>query len=304
VRSPRVAVGPGNASFAVEAVEHGGGSAVSLSEDPEALVWFDSQDVTGLRDALEAAPSVRWVQLPSAGVESLADVMDETRTWTCAKGAYARPVAEHALALALAGLRQLPSRVAARTWGRQAGTSLFGQRVTILGGGGIARSFLELLAPFGVEATVVNRTGSPVAGAARTVPVSSLDAALPDALLVVLALALTPETRGIIAAPQLRLMNDTTWLVNVARGGHIDTAALVDALRQGSIAGAALDVTDPEPLPDGHALWDLDNCIITPHTADTIEMVLPLLAERIRDNVARFATGETLVGLVDPEAGY
>jgi phosphoglycerate dehydrogenase-like enzyme len=299
-----VAVGPGNASFAVEAVERGGGSAVSLSEDPEALVWFDSQDVTGLRDALEAAPSVRWVQLPSAGVESLADVMDETRTWTCAKGAYARPVAEHALALALAGLRQLPSRVAARTWGRQAGTSLFGQRVTILGGGGIARSFLELLAPFGVEATVVNRTGSPVAGAARTVPVSSLDAALPDALLVVLALALTPETRGIIAAPQLRLMNDTTWLVNVARGGHIDTAALVDALRQGSIAGAALDVTDPEPLPDGHALWDLDNCIITPHTADTIEMVLPLLAERIRDNVARFATGETLVGLVDPEAGY
>jgi phosphoglycerate dehydrogenase-like enzyme len=299
-----VTVGPGAAPFAVEAVENGGGLTVSLGEAPEALVWLAAHDVTGLRDALAAAPSVRWVQLPSAGVESLTDVIDETRTWTCAKGAYARPVAEHALALALAGLRQLPSRIAARSWGSQAGTSLFGQRVTILGGGGIARSFLELLTPFGVEATVVNRSGSPVPGAARTVSVSELDAALPGALVVVLALSLTPETQGIIGAQQLRLMDDTTWLVNVARGGHLNTDALVEALRQGSIAGAALDVTDPEPLPDGHALWDLANCIITPHTADTIEMVLPLLAERIRTNVALFAADETLVGLVDPAAGY
>ena len=282
----------GAATFAVEAVESGGGSTVSLNESPEALVWLDSHDVTGLSDALAAAPSIRWVQLPSAGVESLAEVIDETRTWTCAKGAYARPVAEHALALALAGLRQLPSRFAARTWGPQAGTSLFGQRVTILGGGGIARSLLELLAPFEVEATVVNRSGNPVPGADHTVSISALDPALPGALVVVLALSLTPETRGIIGAQQLGLMDDTTWLVNVARGGHLDTDALVEALRRGSIAGAALDVTDPEPLPEGHPLWDFSNCIITPHTADTIEMVLPLLAERIRTNVARFATGQ------------
>jgi phosphoglycerate dehydrogenase-like enzyme len=84
----------------------------------------------------------------------------------------------------------------------------------------------------------------------------------------------------------------------------VDTDALVAALRAQSIAGAALDVTDPEPLPDGHPLWDLPNCIITPHTADTIEMVMPLLAQRIRTNVARFAAGETLIGLVDPVAGY
>jgi phosphoglycerate dehydrogenase-like enzyme len=277
---------------------------VSLSESPEALVWLNSHDVAGLRDALAVAPGVRWVQLPSAGVESVAEVINESRIWTCAKGAYARPVAEHALALTLAGLRQLPSRIAARQWGPQAGTSLFGQRVTILGGGGIAQSLLELLSPFEVETTVVNRSGSPVPGAAHTVPVASLDAALPGALVVVLALSLTPETQGIIGAQQLQLMEDTTWLVNVARGGHLDTDALVEALRQGTIAGAALDVTDPEPLPEGHALWDLSNCIITPHTADTIEMVLPLLAERIRTNVARFATGEKLAGLVDPEAGY
>jgi phosphoglycerate dehydrogenase-like enzyme len=121
---------------------------------------------------------------------------------------------------------------------------------------------------------------------------------------VFVALALTPETEHIIGAPELELMDQDAWLVNVARGRHVDTDALVAGLAAGSIAGAALDVTDPEPLPDGHPLWDMPNCIITPHTADTIEMVLPLLAERIRTNVARFASGETLVGLVDPDAGY
>jgi phosphoglycerate dehydrogenase-like enzyme len=299
-----VTVAPSPAPFAVEAVEAGGGAVVSLTDDPEALVWLDSHDVGGLATALAAAPGVRWVQLPSAGVESMTEVIDKTRIWTCAKGAYAQPVAEHALTLTLAGLRLLPTRIAARSWGAQGGTSLFGQRVTILGGGGITRSLLELLAPFEVEATVVNRTGNPVPGAARSVAVSELDSTLSDALVVVLALSLTAETRGIIGSDQLGLMGQTAWLVNVARGGHVDTDALVDALREGSIAGAALDVTDPEPLPDGHALWDLSNCIITPHTADTIEMVLPLLAERIRTNVVHFAAGEALVGLVDSEAGY
>ena len=99
-------------------------------------------------------------------------------------------------------------------------------------------------------------------------------------------------------------MDESAWLVNVARGPHVDTDALVAALRAQAIAGAALDVTDPEPLPDGHPLWDLPNCLITPHTADTIEMVMPLLAERIRTNVARFAAGQELVGLVDADAGY
>ena len=128
---------------------------------------------------------------------------------------------------------------------------------------------------------------------------------LPDALVVVLALALTPETTGHHRGPpSSTLMGGGAWLVNVARGRHVDTDALVDALTAGSIGGAALDVTDPEPLPDGHPLWDLPNCIITPHTADTIEMVMPLLADRIRTNVQRLGAGEPLVGLVDAAAGY
>jgi phosphoglycerate dehydrogenase-like enzyme len=303
---PRVAVGPFPSPFATEAVEEGGGTVAPVEDAPDAIVWLDPGDVEGLRGYLAQAPAAAWVQLPFAGVERIAEqgLLDHERIWTCAKGSYAEPVAEHALALSLAGLRHLPERITARSWGIPAGTSLYDQKVTILGGGGITTSLLEQLAPFRVEATVVRRNPDPVAGAARTVQVDRLHEVLGGSLLVVLALALTPATRGIIGAAELELMDETAWLVNVARGGHVDTDALVAALRAGSIAGAALDVTDPEPLPDGHPLWDLPNCIVTPHTADTIEMVMPLLADRIRTNVRRFADGETLVGLVDPDAGY
>jgi phosphoglycerate dehydrogenase-like enzyme len=304
--SPRIAIGPSAAPFATDAVVAGGGSVVDIADSPDALVWLDPIEVKGLADQLASAPGVRWVQLPFAGVERVATfgLLDHDRIWTCAKGSYAEPVAEHALTLALAALRHLPTRVAARSWGVPAGTSLYDQRVTILGGGGITTVLLEQLAPFRVESTVVRRREEPVPGASRTVPVSALHDVLPGSLVVFLALALTPETTGIIGEPELALLDENAWLVNVARGPHVDTEALVTVLQDGSIAGAALDVTDPEPLPDGHPLWDLPNCIITPHTADTIEMVMPLLAERIRTNVARFAAGESMVGLVDPDAGY
>jgi phosphoglycerate dehydrogenase-like enzyme len=262
--------------------------------------------VKGLADQVAAVPDLRWVQLPFAGVEKVAEygLLDHDRVWTCAKGSYAEPVAEHALTLMLAGLRHLPARVRAHSWGIPAGTSLYDQRVTILGGGGITSSLLSQLAPFRVHTTVVRRSPDPMPGASRTVPPTALHEVLPGSLVVVLALALTPATERIIAREELETMDSTAWLVNVARGRHVDTGALVDALRAEAIAGAALDVTDPEPLPDDHPLWDLPNCLITPHTADTIEMVMPLLANRIRDNVARFAAGEDLIGTVDPDAGY
>ncbi|HEX3460347.1 MAG TPA: D-isomer specific 2-hydroxyacid dehydrogenase family protein [Acidimicrobiales bacterium] len=305
-RVPRVAIGPKAGSFAVEAVEKGGGTVVDVGDGPDAVVWLDSADMAGLSAALEKAPQAEWVQLPFAGVELAveAGLLGHDRQWTSAKGAYGEPVAEHALTLALAGLRLLRTRVEARSWGTPAGTSLYNQKVTILGGGGITHFLLEQLAPFGVEATVVRRTADPVPGAARTVTTAELHDVLPGALVVFLALALSPATTGIIGEPELELMDERAWLVNVARGRHVKTDALVAALTSGSIAGAALDVTDPEPLPDGHPLWDLSNCIITPHTADTIEMIRPLLAERIRENVVRFAAGRELIGRVDPDAGY
>jgi phosphoglycerate dehydrogenase-like enzyme len=302
----RVAVGPSPApTWVGEAIEAGGGAVVELS-GADALVWLDPLDPPGLQSMLDDAPSVRWVQLPWAGVEeyAAAGVFGDGRTWTCGKGVYAEPVAEHALMLALAGLRHVPERVTARSWGPMLGRSLYDGRVTILGGGGIARSLLALLEPLRVEATVVRRRAEPVPGAARTVDLDELPTALGSADVVVVALSLTPETRAVIARPQLAAMQPHAWLVNVARGGHVVTDDLVAALADSVIAGAALDVTDPEPLPDGHPLWDAPNCIITPHSADTPEMIRPLLAARIRENVRRFAAGEELIGPVDPALGY
>jgi phosphoglycerate dehydrogenase-like enzyme len=301
-----VAVAPGQAAWAVDAIRRGGGEPVGLGENPSGLVWTDPGAVEELRDVLRAHPQISWVQLPMAGIERVAEagVLDHRRRWTSAKGAYAEPVAEHALALLLAGLRCLPERARARCWGQPAGQTLFDQPVTVVGGGGITIALLRLLEPFRARVTVVRRRAEPVAGAVQTVTASHLGEALAGARAFVLTAALTPQTRGMIGQKELGVMDQQAWLVNVARGALVDTAALVGALRSDQIGGAALDVTDPEPLPEGHPLWDLSNCLITPHTADTEQMTEPLLAARITDNVQRLAAGQELEGQVDPDLGY
>lgn len=303
----RVGLAPEQPGFAVDAVTRGGGRVVGVDQAPEALVWTTGGRWPDLRKALSAAPEASWVQLPFAGVEGIveAGLLTPDRTWTCAKGVYAEPVAEHALALALAGLRRLPERARATSWGEQAATTLFDAPVTILGAGGITCALLGLLAPYRAQVTVVRRDGgTPVPGAHRTVGLDALESVLPGARVVVLALALTPDTDQVIGRRQLELMEPDAWLVNVARGRHVDTGALVTALRDGRIGGAALDVTEPEPLPDGHPLWSLPGCLITPHSANPWQTAQPLLARRITENVRRFAHGESLIGLVDVGAGY
>jgi phosphoglycerate dehydrogenase-like enzyme len=113
-----------------------------------------------------------------------------------------------------------------------------------------------------------------------------------------------PDTVGLIGRAELEVMEEHAWLVNVARGGHIVTDDLVAALRAGTIGGAGLDVTDPEPLPEGHPLWSLPNCVVTPHIGNTQAMAKPLLSARITENVRRWAAGEELIGPVDPALGY
>ena len=305
VSSPRIAIGPDPRESVVRAVRIAGGAG-PVDADADALVWLDPGDLAGLGRALKATPAARWVQLPFAGIERVAEagLLDTDHTWTCAKGAYAEPVAEHALMLALAGLRLLRRRISARSWGEAAGESLYDQPVTILGGGGIATSLISLLAPMRCPVTVVRRQADPLPGAARTLRTEQRLEAVAGAKVVVVALALTRATEHIIGPAELAAMRPDAWLVNVARGRHVDTGALVTALRERAIGGAALDVTDPEPLPDGHPLWDLDNCIITPHTADTEEMIDRLLGRRIEANVAAFAAGQPLLGVIDPAAGY
>jgi len=285
----------------VAAVEAGGGTVAPV-EDATALVWADPQNPEAFPDLVH--DGIDWVQLPYAGIGPFLDMLDDRRTWTCGKGVYARPVAEAALSMVLAGFRNLAAYARATTWSDPVGQNLHDARVVVLGGGGITEELLPLLAPFGCHVTVLRRSGSPVDGADETATLDSLHDVLPEADAVFLALALTPETEGVIGGPELELMKPTAWLVNVARGGHVDTDALVAALEQGSIGGAALDVTDPEPLPDGHPLWTLPNCLITPHVANTPEMGLKLLAERVTHNVERYLRGDRLIGPVDIEAGY
>jgi len=304
VAPPRIAVAPeGAPAWVAGAVAAGGGEVVGPA-DAEALVWLGGPDAAAFTSALDASPDARWVQLPWAGVEPYAHLLGRDRTWTCGKGVYAEPVAEHALALALAGLRMLPDRASATSWGTHGGRTLFGAKVSVLGGGGICEALLALLEPFRCEVTVVRRHPTPMPGATHVVGPDDLHLALPGAAVVFVALALTPETEGVIDRHALELLDDDAWLVNVGRGRHVLTDDLVEALAAGRIGGAALDVTDPEPLPDGHPLWAERRCLITPHTANTPAMARPHLEARITENIRRFAAGEPLVGLVDVDLGY
>ena len=302
--APAVAVLP-RAGYLADAVTAGGGRVVDPA-DAAVLVWTDPADDAGLAAVLDEHPHLRWVQLPWAGIEPHLEVVraHAERTWTCGKGVYAEPVAEHALALGLAGLRGLDRYARAGRWTAPRGRNLLGARVTIVGGGGIAESLLRLLGPFGCEVTVVRRSAAPLAGAARVLPPEELDEAFTGALLVVLALPLTPGTDRLVDRRRLDRLAEGACLVNVARGRHVVTDDLVAALRDGTLGSAGLDVTDPEPLPAGHPLWDLPNAIVTPHTANTEEMAEPLLSARVTENVRRWAAGEPLIGLVDPAAGY
>jgi phosphoglycerate dehydrogenase-like enzyme len=287
----------------LDAIQRGGGELAPLAE-AEALVWFGERDAQRLRRDVAGAPHARWVHLLIAGVDDLVAAFDSEHLWTCGKGLSAAPLAEHALMLALAGLRGLPEYARSSHWGKAGGRTLTGARVTIVGGGAIAEQLLRHLAVFGCETTVVRRRAEPMPLAARVLTVDRLHEALRGAQVVFLALALTPQSERIIGAAELEAMGESCLLVNVARGAHVDTDALVAALSAGTIAGAALDVTDPEPLPSTHPLWKLPNCVITPHTATTLRMIRPAVAARVEQNVARFAAGLPLMGLIDVAAGY
>lgn len=301
-RPTDVSVGPLRERVA-GAVARGGGEVVPL-EEADGLVWLLPGGPRPLMDVLDAHPGLRWVQLPWAGVEHFAEALAHPQVFTCAKGSYAKQVSEHALMLALACLRDLVRHARVPRWNPIDPRSLGGLNVTILGGGGIATELVRLLRPFGCRVRVLRRSATPLEGADETLPISGLHAVLPSTDVLVVALALTPETRHIVGAPEFALLPAGAVLVNVARGPHVDTGALLEALDAGRIAAAGLDVTDPEPLPDGHPLWGYDQVLITSHCADSSEYVATMLCERVAENVRLFAAGRPLVGVVDPAAGY
>jgi len=286
-----------------DAVVDGGGELVDVAYTT-ALVWGAARDPEGLAAVLDDNQHLEWIQLPFAGVEEFAHLISDDRLWTCGKGVYAEPVAEMAVAMALAGLRGLVHYSRQSGWSRPIGRNLIGARVSILGGGGITEEIVRLLNPFGCHVTVVRNRVTDMEGVDVVLESDRFVDALPGADVVFLALPLTSETVGMMGRSEFETMESHAWLVNVARGRHVRTDDLVWALENGVIGGAALDVTDPEPLPDDHRLWSMANCIITPHVGNTPEMAVPLLSERIATNVRRWIAGDDLIGPVDPDLGY
>ncbi|MBH0122803.1 D-isomer specific 2-hydroxyacid dehydrogenase family protein [Rhodococcus sp. HM1] len=307
-RPPRIAVGPTSDVLFEEAIVRGGGVPCRLDEQPDALVWTG-----GPAEFPASLPeSVRWVQLPAAGVEQWLEggtvKAHPQLTWTSAAGAFAATVAEHALALLLAGVRALPAHLAASSWTPTEfypllGT-LRGATVGIVGAGGIGRALIPMLAGIGAHSLAVTRSGRPVPGATETLPVERIDELWPAADHFVIAAPATAKTVRLVGARQFAAMKPSAWVVNVARGSLVDTDALVDALSTGTIAGAGLDVTDPEPLPDGHPLWSLPNAIITPHDSNPPALRVPAFVEHVVENVTRFASGAELIAVIDTSAGY
>jgi len=304
-----IAILPRPVAHLVAAVEAAGGVVAPLGPDTAGLIWVHPSDAGGLAAVLAEHPDIGWVQLPWAGVDAFAPVLAAhadaaTPIWTSAKGAYSEPVAEHAVALALACIRELPEKARRTSWTARSGESIFGRRLLIVGAGGIAQEIIRLLAPFEPSITIVRRSPGAVAGADRVVTADRLDEVLPEAEIVILAAAATDETSRLIDERRIALMDQNAILVNIARGALVDGEALAAALERGHLRGAGIDVTDPEPLPDGHPLWTAPRVVITCHSADTEEMVAPLLASRVESNTRALLADGAFIGVVDPAAGY
>ena len=287
-----------------QAVQDSGSVLSPINENVGALIWTDYSDPKGLEQLLNENPQLEFVQLPFAGVDAFQNVLHLPVRFACAKGAYREPVAEHALMFAMALGRVIPERVRVQSWGRKFADSLYDANILIVGAGGITEELLKQLSPFRCDVAVVRNRAEAFPGASRTVQLAELDAHLPNADWVFLACSLTDSTRGLFDLERFKKMKSSAYFVNVARGPVVNTTDLVTALNEGIIAGAGVDVTEPEPLPDGHPLWSAKNVIVTPHTADTNAQVLRLFSVRIGENLAAYKGLGDWVGLVDPKLGY
>ncbi len=301
--APVIAVGPKPDPEFDAAITDGGGRPGPLDR-ASGLVWTDHHSLPG-----DLPAGVHWVQLPSAGVERFLTAGGPARhpgvAFSSAAGVYSATVAEQAVALLLAGVRGLWSR--GDSWDREAGAArtgrLAGSTVAVVGAGGIGRAVIPALRALGMKVVAVNRSGAPVSDAV-VVTADRLDEVWPEVDHVILAAPSTSRTRALVDAGVLAQLKPHSWIVNVARGSLIDTDALVEALRAGTIGGAGLDVTDPEPLPDGHPLWSIPTAIITPHVANPPARARQSLIERVEVNVRRLANGMEPLSVIDPDRGY
>lgn len=267
---------------------------------------------TGAGEIRDVAPNLKWIQLTSAGADRLlqSGFVGPDLIVTTASGLHATPIGEYVLAVMLMFAKGAPRFFRAqlrREWARFLPSELHGKTVGIVGMGNIGREVARLSKAFGcrvlgIRRSVTGRTSDEHAD--EVLPPSELASLLRESDYVVLATPLTPETRGMIAEPQLRAMKPTAVLVNIARGAVVVEADLVRALREGWIAGAALDVFEREPLPPDSPLWDFENVIVTPHISGGTEIYNRRAVGIFTDNIRRFLAREPLRNVVDPSRGY
>jgi len=258
------------------------------------------------------SPALRWIQATSAGIGGFMQrtgLNDAGLTVTTAGGIHAIPLAEFAVMGALhfvKGVPHLREQQRDRHWQRYTTRQLAGQRALVVGLGGVGRQVASSLSGLGVEVYGLGRDGAAyeVPGVTRVINRGELDVTLPSIGLVVLACPLTPQTEGLLGERQLGLLRPDAVLVNISRGPVVDQTALYEALRDGRIAGACLDVFETEPLPADDPLWALGNVIISPHSASTVATENQTLVDLFLDNLDRFRSGAPMRNLYDPARGY
>lgn len=262
---------------------------------------------------LGEAPGLRWVQLNSAGADPylLPGVLPAGVVLTNATGAYGPAVAEHLLAMTLQQMKRLhqyrDNQNAARWRDEGPVTGIAGSVFLVVGLGDIGGAYGRMVAALGGRVIGVRRhAGDKPPFAERVVTADRLDDELPGADVVALCLPGGDSTRGLFSAERLARMKRGAYLFNVGRGSAVDSLALCGALAGGHLAGAGLDVTDPEPLPPDHPLWREPHACITPHVSGWyhMEQTRQRVAAICEDNLRRFVQGEPLRNVVDPATGY
>ncbi|CCQ36396.1 probable D-2-hydroxyacid dehydrogenase [Natronomonas moolapensis 8.8.11] len=271
----------------------------ATTPDAERELIPDADVATGLdvrSSILADADSLRVFACAYAGTDHLPlDALAEHDiAVTNAAGVHTPNAAEQAIGSMLAFSRRLHEAARADSWQPVSPGELAGSTVTIVGLGAIGTGIAERLDPFGVTTVGVRRRPESGGPTDEVIGPERLQNALARSEFVVLCCPLTESTRGLVDAEALATLPPDAVLVNVARGEVIETEALVESLRRGWIGGAVLDVTDPEPLPDDHPLWGIDDVLITPHSAGATPNYYGRLADIVADNVGRLKAGETL----------
>ncbi len=286
--------------------------AANADDDEQKVADADAVIGTFSEKIFRAGKKLKWVHTYSAGVDPYRypDFLKSDITLTNSKIVQGPEIADHAFALLLALTRGLTGAIANRPkeeWGRQGykAIELRGKTAVIIGMGGIGTQIAERAHAFGMKVIGVDPKEIPLSvSVSKVVPPDRLDTVVPLADVVFTAVPHTPESEGMMGSRQFELMKKDSYFIAVSRGKVYSAPALVKALDERRLAGAGLDVTNPEPLPKGHALWKFENVIITPHIATLSDGVLARRQELVRDNVGRFVKGEPLRNVVGKVRGY